>query len=93
MSRSAKEWSSPQNALIWLAMIFTSYLLQTISLIKDHGSRALREAGYVALLVPFSNYWYATLVRAFFVKYWANTKTNHGYYVKPISEEVTSANA
>jgi biofilm PGA synthesis N-glycosyltransferase PgaC len=78
---------------IWLAMILTSYLLQMISLIKDHGSRALREAGYVALLVPFSNYWYATLIRAFFVKSWANTKTNHGYYVKPISEKVITSNA
>jgi cellulose synthase/poly-beta-1,6-N-acetylglucosamine synthase-like glycosyltransferase len=77
---------------IWLAMILTSYLLQMICLIQDHGLRALRDAGYVALLIPFSHYWYATLARAFFVKSWANTKTTHGYYVKPTSEEVKSAN-
>src|SRR5215210_249233 len=78
---------------IWLAMVLTSYLLQMISLIQDHGSRALRDAGYVALLVPFSHYWYATLARAFFVKSWANTKTTHGYYVKPIAKEVVGSNA
>jgi hypothetical protein len=64
-----------------------------ISLIQDHGSRALRDAGYVALLVPFSNYWYTTLARAFFVKSWANTKTTHGFYVKPISEAANTAEA
>jgi poly-beta-1,6-N-acetyl-D-glucosamine synthase len=79
--------------LIWLAMALTSYVLQMISLIQDYGSRALRDAGYVALLVPFSNYWYATLARAFFVKSWANTKTTHGYYVEPISGPITTANA
>ncbi len=66
---------------IWLTMVLISYLLQMISLIQDHGSRALRDAGYVALLVPFSHYWYATLARAFFVKSWANTKTTHGFFV------------
>jgi cellulose synthase/poly-beta-1,6-N-acetylglucosamine synthase-like glycosyltransferase len=78
---------------IWLVMVLTSYFLQMISLVQDFGSRSLREAGYVALLVPFSHYWYATLARAFFVKSWASTKTAHGYYVEPISKEVTSANA
>jgi hypothetical protein len=76
---------------IWLAMALISYLLQMICLIQDYGLRALRDTGYVALLVPFSHYWYATLARAFFVKSWANTKTIHGYYVKPISKEVTTA--
>jgi cellulose synthase/poly-beta-1,6-N-acetylglucosamine synthase-like glycosyltransferase len=52
---------------IWLAMAGISYLLQMIILIQDNGSKALRDAGYIALLIPFSHYWYATLARAFFV--------------------------
>ncbi len=78
--------------LIWLSMVLTSYLLQVISLVQDFGLKALRDSGYVALLLPFSHYWYVTLARAFFVKSWANTKTTHGYYIKPISAEVPEAN-
>jgi poly-beta-1,6-N-acetyl-D-glucosamine synthase len=78
--------------LIWLSMILTSYLLQMISLVQDYGLKALRETGYVALLIPFSFYWYVTLCRAFFVKSWASTKTTHGYTVKPISAGLTKAN-
>jgi cellulose synthase/poly-beta-1,6-N-acetylglucosamine synthase-like glycosyltransferase len=79
--------------LVWLVMVLISYLLQMVSLVQDYGLKALQDAGYVALLIPFSNYWYATLARAFFVKSWGDTKTTHGYYIKPIPAEVTSANA
>jgi poly-beta-1,6-N-acetyl-D-glucosamine synthase len=78
--------------LIWLSVILISYLLQMTSLIKDYGLKALREAGCVALLIPFSHYWYVTLARAFFVKSWASTKTTHGYTVKPIPAGLTKAN-
>jgi hypothetical protein len=72
-------------------MILASYLLQMISLVQDYGLKALRETGYVALLIPFSHYWFVTLARAFFVKGWANTKTTHGYIVKPIPAGLTKA--
>lgn len=76
--------------LIWLGMVFTSYVLQIVSLVQDYGAKGLRDAGYVALLIPFSHYWYATLARAFFVKSWANTKTVHGYVIKPVSAGATA---
>lgn len=67
--------------LIWLGTVLTSYTLQMVALTQDYGAKGLRDAGIVALLIPFSHYWYATLVRAFFVKSWANTKTVHGFTV------------
>jgi cellulose synthase/poly-beta-1,6-N-acetylglucosamine synthase-like glycosyltransferase len=78
---------------IWLEMVLANYLLQMICLVQNYGLKGLQDAGYVALLIPFSHYWYATLARAFFVKSWASTKSTHGYVIKPTSDGATSTNA
>lgn len=65
---------------IWIGMSVASYFLQLAILAKQNGLRALRQAGNLLIMPPFSQYWYVTLVKAFFVKSWANTKTKHGFY-------------
>jgi hypothetical protein len=66
--------------MIWIGMTVASYFLQLAILLKQQGLEGLRHAGRLALSPPFSQYWYVTLIKAFFVKSWANTKTTHGYF-------------
>jgi cellulose synthase/poly-beta-1,6-N-acetylglucosamine synthase-like glycosyltransferase len=65
---------------IWIGMTIVSYFLQLAILVKQQGLEGLRHAGHLALAPPFSQYWYVTLIKAFFVKSWANTKTTHGFF-------------
>ena len=64
---------------IWIGTTVVSYILQLNILVMEQGSRGLRYAGHLALQPLFSQYWYVTLVKAIFVKSWANTKTTHGF--------------
>jgi cellulose synthase/poly-beta-1,6-N-acetylglucosamine synthase-like glycosyltransferase len=64
---------------IWIGTIVVSYFLQLTILVIQQGFKGLRCAGHLALEPLFSQYWYVTLVKAFFVKSWANTKTTHGF--------------
>jgi cellulose synthase/poly-beta-1,6-N-acetylglucosamine synthase-like glycosyltransferase len=66
--------------LIWIGMTVVSYFLQLAILIKHQKLEGLRHAGHLAISPPFSQYWYVTLIKAFFVKSWASTKTTHGYF-------------
>lgn len=63
----------------WIVLTLSSMALQIFLLTKELGIRGLRYAGYVALLAVYSNYWYVSLVKSFFVKSWATTKTSHGF--------------
>jgi cellulose synthase/poly-beta-1,6-N-acetylglucosamine synthase-like glycosyltransferase len=65
---------------VWIGMTIVSYFLQLAILVKQQGRNGLRHAGHLALATPFSQYWYVTLMKAFFVKSWANTKTTHGFF-------------
>lgn len=65
---------------IWLGMTIVSYFLQLAILVKQNGRAGLRQAGNLLIMPPFSQYWYVTLVKAFFVKSWATTKTTHGFH-------------
>jgi cellulose synthase/poly-beta-1,6-N-acetylglucosamine synthase-like glycosyltransferase len=80
---------------IWIGMIVVSYFLQLTILVMHHGFRGLRWAGHLALVPLFSQYWYVTLIKAFFVKSWVNTKTTHGFLnakdLSLISEERNEA--
>lgn len=65
---------------IWLGMTALNYFMQLAILVKQNGIGALKQAGNLLIMPPFSQYWYVTLIKAFFVKSWANTKTTHGFY-------------
>ena len=77
---------------IWIAMTIAGYFLQLAIYVKQNGLKGLRIAGYLALTGVFSHYWYVTLIKAFFVNSWSNTKTTHGYFsskdMARLSEEV-----
>ncbi len=65
---------------IWLLMTLASYLLQLVVLLRQDGMSALKKVLILFILPPFSVYWYVVLVKAFFVKSWASTKTTHGFH-------------
>lgn len=64
---------------IWLLTLAITFLLQLYILFQKKENRNLREVANTALLIPFSQYWYVVLLKSFFVKSWANTKTPHGF--------------
>jgi cellulose synthase/poly-beta-1,6-N-acetylglucosamine synthase-like glycosyltransferase len=78
---------------LWFAITLVSYVMQLAILVKQNGEKGYDYAGYLALSAVFSYYWYVTLIKAFFVKSWSNTKTTHGYFSAEdknrLSEEVT----
>ena len=61
-------------------MTLAGYLLQLAVLLKQDGPKGLRKAGILALMPAFSVYWYVVLIKSFFVKSWASTKTTHGFH-------------
>ena len=65
---------------IWIVMTLAGYLLQLAVLMKQDGRKGLRKAGILALMPAFSVYWYVVLIKSFFVKSWASTKTTHGFH-------------
>jgi cellulose synthase/poly-beta-1,6-N-acetylglucosamine synthase-like glycosyltransferase len=64
---------------IWLLTVAVSYFLQIYILTCTLGKRTIRDVLQTAVLIPFSHYWYVVLIKSFFVKSWANTKTPHGF--------------
>ena len=64
---------------IWFIVTITSYLLQFTILLKEFGIRKIKYAAHIFLLSGFSHYWYVCLIKSFFVKSWASTKTTHGF--------------
>lgn len=73
---------------LWLAMTATSFVVQTLVLIRDFKLQGLKYVGHSLLLVVFAHYWYVTLIKSFFVKSWANTKTTHGFVSAKDMEKV-----
>jgi cellulose synthase/poly-beta-1,6-N-acetylglucosamine synthase-like glycosyltransferase len=69
---------------IWLISISLSFILQTSLVLREPEIRNFKNILCTALLMLFANYWYIVLVKAFFVKGWANTKTIHGFE-KPLA--------
>jgi cellulose synthase/poly-beta-1,6-N-acetylglucosamine synthase-like glycosyltransferase len=66
---------------VWLITMSVLYVLQVSFIAREPQIRGLKNIALAALLIPFTNYWYAVLIRAFFVKSWANTKTIHGFEI------------
>jgi cellulose synthase/poly-beta-1,6-N-acetylglucosamine synthase-like glycosyltransferase len=80
---------------IWIATAVIAFSFQVyILFITYHSTREVRRnIMAAAVLIPFSNYWYVCLIKAFFVKSWASTKTKHGYEVLSSSVENVVAHA
>lgn len=71
----------------WIALNIVIYSLQTLVLVKEHGTKAIKFLPYLPLYNVFSQYCFVTYIKAFFVKSWAQTKTQHGFlskYEKPV---------
>lgn len=64
---------------LWFVVTTTSYSLQFIILLKQFGIRKIKHAAHIFLLSGFAHYWYVCLIKSFFVKSWASTKTTHGF--------------
>jgi hypothetical protein len=69
--------------VIWFIMLVSTSALSLSILRYEHGTRNFKSILYSLMLSPFSIYWYIVLIKAFFVKSWANTKTPHGFEVSP----------
>jgi len=69
--------------VIWFIMLVSTSALSLSILRYEHDTRNFKSILYSLMLSPFSNYWYIVLIKAFFVKSWANTKTPHGFEVSP----------
>lgn len=65
---------------LWLLLLGIHSVIQTIILIRDFGIKGgMKYVIQSGLLVIFTQYWQVTLIKAFFVKSWADTKTRHGF--------------
>ena len=74
---------------IWIISTSLIFVLQTSLLIRESEIKNFKNVLNAGLLMLFANYWYVVLVKAFFVKSWANTKTTHGFQI-PSLQEATS---
>lgn len=74
---------------LWIILTGLLYASQATSLIKQYGRRGLRYAAYIPIYNVFVLYFFVTLIRAFTIKSWANTKTTHGF-MKPSERPLIS---
>ena len=63
----------------WFILIGVLFTLQAAVLVKEYGWRGFGYAAQVPLFLPFSQYWFVSFIRAFTIKSWASTKTEHGF--------------
>lgn len=78
---------------IWLVLTGVLIALQVAVLVKEYGRRGFVYSGYLPALTPFSHYWFATFIKAFSVKSWANTKTTHGFTKETKVEKIVADTA
>jgi cellulose synthase/poly-beta-1,6-N-acetylglucosamine synthase-like glycosyltransferase len=64
---------------VWLILTFSTFIMQVSFLRYEPETKNFKNVLYSALLMLFAHYWYVVLIKAFFVKSWANTKTMHGF--------------
>lgn len=67
---------------LWIILNVIMYGLQGAVLIKEHGIHAAKYIPYLFLYNAFSQYAFIAYVKGFFIKSWANTKTQHGFLQK-----------
>lgn len=63
----------------WLILTGLLYAVHALTLAKLYGKSGLRYAAYVPIYNVFVLYFFVTLIRAFTIKSWSNTKTTHGF--------------
>lgn len=63
----------------WIILTASINALYVTLLRYDAKINNFRHFLYSLFLTPFSTYWYVVLVKSFFVKSWATTKTVHGF--------------
>lgn len=64
---------------LWTVLTISIFALQGIVLISEHGIRGMKYIPYLPIYNVFSQYSFVTYVKAFFVRSWGNTKTEHGF--------------
>jgi cellulose synthase/poly-beta-1,6-N-acetylglucosamine synthase-like glycosyltransferase len=64
---------------VWIILTVLIYALQAAVLVNEHGIKGLKYALYLPLYNMFSQYCFVSYIKAFFIKSWANTKTQHGF--------------
>ena len=69
---------------VWLIFSLTTFILHISFLRYELETKNFKNVLYVALLFLFGHYWFVVMIKAFFVKSWANTKTVHGFVVPEI---------
>lgn len=75
--------------MLWLFLLGIHSVIQTIVLIRDFGIKGgMKYVIQSGLLVIFTQYWQVTLIKAFFVKSWADTKTQHGFMSADYTSQV-----
>ena len=65
--------------LTWIILTTSLNVLYLTLLRYREETNNLKHVLYSLFLTPFSTYWYVVLVKSFFVKSWATTKTIHGF--------------
>jgi cellulose synthase/poly-beta-1,6-N-acetylglucosamine synthase-like glycosyltransferase len=65
---------------VWVGLSIVCYLSIYAVLKKINKNYTIRQTlKYVSMLAAFSLHWYPVLAKSFFVRSWANTKTEHGF--------------
>lgn len=72
---------------LWLILNGFLYAAHALTLAKQYGRSGLRYAAYIPIYNVFVLYFFITLIRAFTIKSWSNTKTTHGF--TKMSEGIT----
>jgi cellulose synthase/poly-beta-1,6-N-acetylglucosamine synthase-like glycosyltransferase len=64
---------------IWTILTASIFGLQGAVLVSEHGVKGLQYIPYLPVYNVFSQYCFVTYIKAFFVKSWGSTKTEHGF--------------
>jgi hypothetical protein len=73
---------------LWFILICINYCFQVYFLMLNGKHSRIQCFIYPLLLSPFSTYWYVCIIKAFFVKGWASTKTTHVFQLSvPVIEQ------
>jgi cellulose synthase/poly-beta-1,6-N-acetylglucosamine synthase-like glycosyltransferase len=74
---------------IWIVLTVLTYSLQAAVLVSEHGTKGLKYVLYLPLYNIFSQYCFVTYIKAFFIKSWASTKTQHGF-IRKLEEDIVA---
>ncbi len=64
---------------LWIDLMASMLVLNTLVLVRVYGKQGLRYAVLLPIYLLFSNYYLVVSFKAFFIKSWATSKTDHGF--------------